>query len=170
MDRIENINHMANKLTDVRIVRLPAMKVLSSVCQGEGAPEGDTIMPMLEWLKDRGITGINGMREAFMFNNPEKGCYVMIVRIPESFGDIGPFGCYTFPGGLFAVTSAYVYEINERMGQLEEWLQNNDRYELEVIDGKARHPYMGEVITPWDLVEQFGEEQQDLFVPIRVKV
>jgi effector-binding domain-containing protein len=152
------------KFVDAKIMRLPAMRVVSSTHEG-CQPVGDERMEeFVNWLKEKNLLCVPGMRQGFMSYNEAKKGYELIMAIPENYSDTGIYETRTLKEGLYAVTSAYSEEIEEKYYELINWIKESEYYEIE-----AGRQTLGEVITPWDLGERFKFEQQDIFVPIRLK-
>ncbi len=91
------------------------------------------------------------------------------MAIPDDFTNTDCYETRIFDEGIYAVTSAYMHEIEERMNQLIKWVENSDIYELDKYNGEFKQEPMSEIITPWEIVERFNIEQQDLFVQIRLR-
>ena len=73
----------------------------------------------------------------FGFNNPYPSegnpvyGYEMWVVIPEDFQVVEPFTRKEFMGGMFAAVPAYLTNIGERWNELWDWVNNNEKYEID---------------------------------------
>lgn len=169
MDIISKIDEKLSYLSDVRIIRIPPMRVVSSTYEG-CSPDGDErMLEFVHWAKENGLYCTPGMRQGFMFYSPEKNGYELILALRESFTNTGNYETKTFNGGLFAVTAAYMHEILEKYNQLIQWVEDHEQFELDKYDHEFRQQPMGEILTPEDIGERYHFEQQDIYVPIRVR-
>lgn len=132
----EGKNNMStNLLSDVRIVRLPAMTVASYRAQSE-TPEKDCSEVMNKFILENSLHRKSGFRH-FGFNNPSPSennpvyGYEMWVAIPEDFEVHEPLVKKQFGGGLYASISTKLGEIGDRWQQLYNWAKNNDKYDVD---------------------------------------
>jgi DNA-binding transcriptional MerR regulator/predicted transcriptional regulator YdeE len=132
----ERKNNMStNLLSDVRIVRLPAMTVASYQAQSE-TPEKDCSEVMNKFVLENSLHRKSGFRH-FGFNNPSPSennpvyGYEMWVAIPENFEVHEPLVKKQFGGGLYASISTKMGEIGDRWQQLYNWAKNNDKYDVD---------------------------------------
>lgn len=164
---MENFKENQCKL-EVRIIRLVPMKVISSTHEG-CSPIDERMLEFVSWAKSNGIKFNPGMRTSFMFENKKKKGYELIAAIPDDLIETGIYDVKIFEGGLFAVTSAYVEEIFDKYNLLINWINESEHFELDTFNGEFKQEPMGEMITPEDISQKFQIEQQDIYVPIRLK-
>lgn len=118
------------ELNHVRIVNLKPMKVAYYQTEST-SPEGDAWSVMMKWAEETGLTNV-GTTRYFGFNNPCPAPgqtvygYEVWVTLPDGVEPPAPIGVKVFEGGLYAVTTTYLYEIGERWRQLDQWLASND--------------------------------------------
>ncbi|AKI97398.1 MerR family transcriptional regulator [Kosmotoga pacifica] len=152
---------MSSKLSDVRIIELKPFNVAYYRAISE-SPELDAWKVMFDWLKNTGILNSPTTR-FFGFNNPnpspdkaEYG-YEVWVTVPEGFETGGEIKTKNFEGGLYAVSSSYLYEISEKWMQLVEWVKESD-YQF------GEHQCLEETISPNKIPD--ANTQFDLFCPV----
>jgi DNA-binding transcriptional MerR regulator/DNA gyrase inhibitor GyrI len=123
---------MSEQLSNVRIVRLPAMTVASFRAES-ATPENDCSEVFNKFVLERNLHKRNGYR-FFGFNNPNPSegnpiyGYEMWVTIPDDFKVPEPLVKKQFGGGLYASISTQMNEIGERWKLLNDWCKNNDKY------------------------------------------
>lgn len=156
--------------TDVRIVNLPRMTVASYSVISE-APEKDCWEKIISLIKEYSMDEKPCFRHfGFGFNNSrgEYG-YEMWVVVPEDFKVPKPFERKDFHGGLFAALPTYLPMIGERCDQLQEWVTENEDFELDFHPGKTRY-YLEECLDYNAFNSKEIEEtkrQLDLLLPIK---
>lgn len=159
-----------DEVNDYRISQLPEMRCLVSLIQDEnGNLIDDMGEGMEQWALERGIPNRPGMREEFAYFDEEKKKFVFLLAVPNGFANDGPYPERTIKGGLVAIVSGERDSLTDRYKKTIEWIENSDRYELDMVDGKQRHEPLMDWLTPKDIHERFDLEQQDVFVPIRLK-
>jgi len=157
------------ELTNVRIVRIPAMMVASYRAESE-TPERDCGAVMDKLINDNQLHKWSGFRH-FGFNNPSPSegnpvyGYEMWAAVPENFATPAPIVVKRFDGGLYASIATRMNEIGERWQALYRWVQASGQYEMD-----WSHQWLEECVD----YETFskGDEsmkQLDLLEPIRVK-
>jgi hypothetical protein len=124
---------------------------------------------MEEWAAERGIPSRPGMREEFAYFDEEKKMFAFLLSVPKEFINDGPYPDRTIDGGLVAIVSGQRDHLVDRHSELMAWIEKSDRYELDMIDGKQRHETLLDWLTPRNIHKKFDLEQQDIFVPIRLK-
>jgi hypothetical protein len=168
----KEISMLNERLNNVRIVRLPAMKV-AAYCAVSATPEIDCAKVFDPLVLGNALHKKSGFR-SFGFNNPDPSedsptyGYETWVTIPEDFNVPAPFIKKHFDGGLYASISATLNEIAERWTQLYEWCENNDKYD---VDSSIQ--WLEELSMDYEefISEQTsdGEKQLDLLMPIKQK-
>ena len=166
LERLEKTSREALKLHDVRIIRLPSMRVLTSRLKtGRIVWQDD----MQNLFAAYGFMSNPGFRDCFFRKEPNDE-WTKLIKIPNDYDNITEYVDENFSGGLFAVASSFMDDMNDIFILLKDWINKSDYYELDVdVDGKLRCNEMIEEILPWDIVDRFGRYQQDVFVPIKIQ-
>lgn len=158
---------------DIRIIKLPKMTIASYGAISE-TPENDCWKVVNKLVEDYSLQDCPGFRH-FGFNNPDptpgkaEYGYEMWVVVPENLPIPEPFVKKEFAGGLYGALPTYMTVIGERWGQLFDWVQTNDSYELDVDIPNMRH----ELEECMDYVAfnseatPVSEKQLDLLLPIK---
>ncbi len=155
---------------DVRIVDLPKMSFASYAVVSD-TPESDCGEKIYRLIVEYSLDQKPGFRHfGFGFNNSkgEYG-YEMLVVVPEDFNVPEPFTRKEFSGGLFAALPTYLTIIGERWDQLNEWMRENEEYELDWQPEKLRD-YLEECIdykTFSSKETDDSKKQLDLLIPIK---
>ena len=129
------ITMSAEQLSNVRIVRLPAMTIASYRAEST-TPEEDCAKVFNKFVLENNLHKRSGYRN-FGFNNPSPSegksvyGYEMWVTIPESFDVPKPLVKKQFNGGLYASISTQMNEIGERWQLLYNWCKNNDKFDVD---------------------------------------
>jgi len=125
----------ANQLSNVRIVRLPAMTVASYRAESE-TPEKDCSAVMNKFVLENNLHKMSGFRH-FGFNNPSPSennpvyGYEMWAAVPDDFDVPEPLIKKQYGGGLYASVTTSMGEIGERWQQLYKWTENSDKYTVD---------------------------------------
>jgi DNA-binding transcriptional MerR regulator len=161
-EKLSRVSREALRLQDVRIIRLPPMRVLTSRYKtGESVNFGE--IPMQSVFSAYSFTPNPGMREAFM--RKEAGDeWIMLMKIPDSYNNDTVFTDETLPGGLYAVSSAFFESMDDTFMLLREWVNNSGDFTPD--NSRAE---MLEEIMPWDIADSFKRYQQDIFIPVSLK-
>lgn len=157
-------------INDIRICELPDMRVLVSLIESEdGRIVDDMGKGLRRWATDQGIPSRAGMREMFAYFDGKLKTFVFMIRIPDDFQNSGPYPDSQLKGGLEAVVSGERAHLVDRYKAVIDWVGASDRYELDKEGGKERHPALLDWLTPRAIHEEFDLEQQDIFIPIRLR-
>jgi len=170
-EQLAEVSREASKLNDVRLIRLPPMRVLSSRHKTGEAQILD-MDKMQNLFTPYGFTPIPGMRDCFMrkdkgsmAQDAEHDEYVMLIKIPNDYENKTIYADEYLPGGLYAVASTFFENMDDTIILLREWAANSSDFAPD-----PSRPEMLEEILPWDIVEKLGKFQQDIFIPItRIK-
>ena len=122
---------------------------------------------MAELLPEGELPPYAGGLPMFGYNG-EKG-FRLIIKKPVDYHKAHPWEEFAFPGGLYAVFSAWLPEMIEKYGQVEKWL---DRHPIYMPDEKAElegRYSMSIIVTPPELQSVLQNEQHDVFVPIKLR-
>jgi DNA-binding transcriptional MerR regulator/predicted transcriptional regulator YdeE len=163
---------MMEQLSNVRIVRLPAMTV-ASYCAVSATPEKDCAKVFDKLVLENNLHKRSGFR-SFGFDNPgpSEGSpvygYETWVTIPEDFEVPTPFEKKEFAGGLYASISARLNEIGERWEALYHWSMQNDKYQ-----GDFNALWLEELTMDYETFISDdvpdNEKQLDLLAPVKEK-
>ncbi len=76
----------------------------------------------------------------------------------------------SFTGGLFAIASSFMEDMDDTLILLKDWVNHSEHYELDVnAEGELNRYEMIEEILPWDIANKLNRYQQDIFIPIQIK-
>ncbi len=163
-EKLSKISREALRLHDVRVIRLPPMRVLTSrliTGQVEGLDEN--------LFEEYGFMPDPGFRNCFFRKEPN-GEWIMLMKIPNEYDNATPYVDEDFPGGLYAITSSFMADMDDTFILLRDWINSSENYELDAdAQGTLQRVEMIEEILPWDIVGKFHQYQQDVFVPIKIK-
>lgn len=162
-EKLAQISREALRLRDVRIIRLPPSRVLTSRLKSGGMASLDA-GKMQTLFADYGLLPGPGLRDCFYQKMPDDE-WMMLMRIPENFENHTLYEDARFPGGLYAVASSFMEDMDDTLALLRDWVGKNDSFES---DTPSRGEFIEEIL-PWDIAEMLNRYQQDLFIPIRTK-
>jgi DNA-binding transcriptional MerR regulator len=166
--KLSEISREALKLHDVRIIRLPLMRLLTSrfkTGQAENL-DGDKMQNLFAKF---GFTPNPGLRNCFYRREPNDD-WIMYIKIPYDYENTTEYIDEYFRSGLFAVASSFMEDMDDTAILLKDWINHSDHYELdENTDEKLQRYEMIEEIFPWDIANKLHRYQQDIFIPIRLK-
>jgi DNA-binding transcriptional MerR regulator/DNA gyrase inhibitor GyrI len=161
----------AERLSNVRIVRLPAMTVAAYRAESE-TPEEDCGKVFNKFVLDNTLHKRAGFRQ-FGFNNPSPSenspvyGYEAWVSIPDDFDIPAPMEKKRFDGGLYASVSTQLNEIGERWELLSDWCNKNDKYEVDYSSQCFEECSMD--FETFISTDNCSEQQLDLLMPIKLK-
>ena len=160
-EKLSEISRGALKLHDVRITRLPPMRVLTSRTKKGQAGEISE-----NFFAEYGFMPEPGFRNCF-FRKEANDEWVMLMKIPQDYENATGYIDEDFPGGLYAIATSFMADLDDTFILLRDYINKSDNYEFDVdADGKLLRDEMIEEILPWDIVANFNQYQQDVFVPI----
>lgn len=161
-EKLSEISREALRLHDIRILRLPPMRVLTSRHKtGKAENLGEVDMQNLFSVYD--FIPIPGMRDCFM--RKESGDeWVMLIKISDDYENETVYLDEILPGGLYAVAATFFESMDDTFILLREWINNSDDFNLD-----KHRPEMLEEILPWDIANKLNRYQQDIFIPIQIK-
>lgn len=166
-EKLSLISREALRLYDVRIIRLPPMRVLTSRLKTGQVENIEDKMQSL--FVKYGFTPKPGLRNCFYRKEPS-GEWIMLIRIPSDYENTTEYVDEKFTGGLFAIASSFMEDMDDTFILLKDWVNNSDHYELDVNAEGEMHRYeMIEEILPWDIAIKLNRYQQDIFIPIQIK-
>jgi DNA-binding transcriptional MerR regulator len=171
--KLIDISDEIEKEPEVRIIELPAMKMIFS-------PHGDPEQPKGEfqefntWARRELFNNKKGHPNSysddlplFAWNDP-KG-FRFLIKKPVDLKKAHKWEEYAFPGGLYAVFAAWLPEMMEKYRQVVKWVEKSNIYQLDKKAEQEGRYVMGHIITPPELMKKIKNEQQDVFVPIIYK-
>jgi len=110
-----------------------------------------------------------GMRNCFFRKEPN-GEWIMLMKIPRDYENATAYLDEDFPGGLYAIATSFMTDMDDTFILLRNWVNRSDNYAFDAdSQGKLLRDEMIEEILPWDIVGKFNRYQQDVFVPIKIK-
>jgi len=160
-ERLSEVSRKALKLHDVRIIRLPAMRMLTSRLK-TGQVETLDLDKMQNLFVSYGFTPNPGFRDCF-FGKQTNGEWVMMIKIPLDYENHTPYVDENFGGGLYAVASSFMEDMDDTFILLRDWVSESPDFEPEAGMG------MIEEILPWDIAIKLNRYQQDVYTPIKLK-
>ena len=161
-EELSKVSDDATKLNDVKFIRLPTMRFLTSRYKtGEAEILDEDKMENL--FAGYGFVPTPGMRDCFMRNEPGD-VWIMLIKIPDEYKNETVYKDEIIPGGFYAYTSTSFENLDKTFILLREWASSNDDF----IPDKERSEMLEEIL-PWDLVRKFNRYEQDIFVPIKNK-
>ena len=161
-EKLPEISRKALKLHDIRIIRLPPMRVLTSR-RKTGEAENLDEDKLQNLFAVYGFAPVPGMKNCFMQKEPADE-WIMLIKIPDDYKNKTVYLDETFPGGLYAVAAAFFESMDDTFVLLREWVNNSADFEPD-----KQRPEMLEEIMPWDIATKLERYQQDLYIPIKIK-
>jgi len=160
-EKLSAVSREALRLNDVRIIRLPAMRVLTSRLK-IGQLETLDGNKMQNLFVEYGFVPTPGLRDCFMRKEASNE-WVMLMKIPDDYENDTVYMDENLPGGLYVVSSTFFENMDDTFVLLREWINSSDDFEADV-----ERPEMLEEILPWDVVMKLNKWQQDIFIPIKI--
>ena len=163
-EKLSEISREALRLHDVRVIRLPPMRVLTSRLKTGHAEGLDENL-----FAKYGFMPEPGFRNCF-FRKETSGEWIMLIKIPQDYENTTGYIDEYFPGGLYAIATSFMADMDDTFILLRDYIHRSNNYEFDAdADGKLQRDEMIEEILPWDIVGKFKQYQQDVFVPIKIK-
>ncbi len=164
LEKLSQIGREVLRLHDVRIIRLPQMRVLTSRLKTGELKELDENL-----FVEYGFMPDPGLRNCFFRKEPSSE-WIMLIKIPKDYENTTAYIDETFSGGLYAITTSFMADIDDAFVLLRDWINRSGNYELDTDSGgKLLRDEIIEEILPQDIVDKFKQYQQDVFVPIKIK-
>lgn len=167
-EKLTEISRETLKLHDIRIIRLPTMRVLTSRLKTGQAEslDGDKMQKL--FLK-YGFTPNPGLRNCF-YRKEANDEWVMLMNIPMDYDNTTEYLDEELAAGLYAIASSFMEDMDDTFILLKDWINKSDNYELDTNEeGELRRFEMIEEILPWDIANKLSRYQQDIFIPIQIK-
>ena len=116
-----------------------------------------------------GFTPSPGLRNCFYRKEPSSE-WIMLIKIPCDYENTTEFADEKLTGGLFAIASSFMEDMDDTIILLKDWVNKSDHYELDLItEGELQRCEMIEEVLPWDIASKWNSYQQDIFIPILIK-
>ncbi len=167
-EELSAVSEKLLKSLDIRIIRLPEMRVISSYLK-DNTQKSDVDL-FQKWLSENNIlVSKQGCHECFDYIDTETNEYVCILKISDDYVNNSPFVNFTFGNELFAAAGTYQ---GDDMGQAYDNLKSYIESKLEsyMID----YPYIHqthidclgeEVLSPYD-----DKARYELYMPVKRRV
>ena len=161
-EKLSQVSRKASKLSDVRVIRLPAMRMLTTRLKaGEiESLAADEMLP--NPFKEYGFVPRPAFHN-FFFQQEDCGQWIVMIKIPLDYENETPYMDKHFEGGLYAASSSFMDDMADTFGLLRDWVAQSDTFEGR--DGKE----VAEEIAPRDIAAKLGLYQYDMYVPIKMK-
>ena len=161
-EKLSEISREALRLHDIRIIRLPPIRALTSRHK-MGKTENLGAVDMQNLFSSYGFVPVPGMRDCFM--RKELGDeWVMLIKIPDDYENETVYLDEILPGGLYAVAATFFESMDDTFMLLREWINSSDDFNFD-----TNRPEIIEEILPWDISSKLNRYQQDIFIPIQIK-
>ncbi len=166
-EKLSEISREALRLHDVRIIRLPPMRFLTSRLKTGQIENLDGKMENL--FVKFGFTPSPGLRNCF-YRKESNGEWIMLMKISSDYKNITQYAEEKFTGGLFAIASSFMEDMDDTIILLKDWVKKSDHFELDTNAEEELQRYeMIDEILPWDIANELNRYQQDIFIPIKIK-
>jgi len=159
-ERLSEISRKALKLHDIRIIRLPPMGMLTSRLK-TGQIESLDLDNMQNLFTCYGFTPNPGFHNCF-FRKEDSGEWVMMIEAPN-YENQTPYVYENLQGGLYAVASSFMEDMDDTSTLLKDWINGSDDFE------SRAGAEMIEEILPWDIAIKLNRYQQDIYIPIKMR-
>lgn len=156
MGKLLEVTEKLEKMPDIRIIMLPEVKMARS---------GNTDLGEFDKWWSSILVEQSLFPRDFMWYNAKLNCFEWLFTIPESMTDTNGYEVFNFPGGLYAVATAY--DEGEEIGRINrlihKWVDESEEFEVSNSSNDKDERYdMGHVVSPMDI----HRSQMDLFIPI----
>lgn len=169
--RMLEITERLDRRPDVRIVQLPACRMITSrAATGDPFRPGGELDQFEKWFgqvdhqrKDKFFA------RDFMWFDPERGGLVWWYALEEGLGDTCGFDAVDFEGGLYATGVSRDEDDadgNRVYEGIKAWIADSGYFELDEREG---HQCMFHIITSPIANEAMGYNQLEMYVPIRLR-
>ena len=160
-ERLSEVSRKALKLHDVRIIYLPPMHVLTSRLR-TGALEALDLYKMQNLFDCYGFSPNPGFHNC-LFRKEDNGEWVMMIEIPLNYENQTQYANEYFQGGLYAVASSFMEDMDDTFVLLREWVNKSNHFE------RGIGAEMIEEILPWDIAIKMDRYQQDVYIPVKLR-
>ena len=162
LEKLSQVSRKVSKLGDVRVIRLSAMRVLTTRLKMGGIESlaADEMLP--NPFKEYGFVPRPAFHN-FFFQQEDCGNWIVMIKIPLDYENETPYMDRHFEGGLYAASSSFMDDMAETFELLRDWVAQSDTFEGR--DGKE----VAEEVVPRDIAAKLGMYQYDMYVPIKMK-
>ncbi|EGD45962.1 transcriptional regulator, MerR family [Ruminiclostridium papyrosolvens DSM 2782] len=160
MERLLEVAEKLEKMPDIRIILLPKVKMARS---------GNTDLGEFDKWWSSVVVEQSLFPRDFMWYNSKLNYFEWLFTIPENMTDTNGYEVFDFPGGLYAVATAYDEgeEISRINGLIHKWIDESEEFEVSNNENDTDERYdMGHIVSPMGVYRS----QMDLFIPIVKKV
>ncbi len=167
-EMLSKISREALRIHDIRIIRLPPMRVLTSRLKTGQVEtlDGDKMQNLFVKF---GFIPSPGLRNCF-YRKEINDEWIMLIKIPDDYENTTEYADEILTSGLFAITSSFMEDMDDTFILLKDWVNKSDHYKLDInVDGELQRYEMIEEILPWDIADTLNRYQQDIFIPIQIK-
>ena len=167
-EKLSKISRDALRIHEVRIIRLPPMRVLISRLKSGQAEslDGDKMQNLFVKF---GFSPSPGLRNCF-YRKETNDEWIMLIKIPSDYENTTEYIDEQFTSGLFAITRSFMEDMDDTFILLKDWVTKSDQYNLDINTEREKQRYeMIEEILPWDIANKLNRYQQDIFIPIQTK-
>ena len=167
-EEISKISREALRLHDIRVIRLPEIRMLTSRLK-TGQIEDLDGDKMQNLFAVYGFIPKPGLRNCF-FCKESDGEWLMMIKIPPDYENNTPYEDKHFPGGLYAIASAFMEDMDDTFDLLKDWISKSEDYAIDADQsGVLQRVEMIEEILPWDIAVRLNRYQQDVLIPIKIR-
>jgi len=159
-EELSEISREATRLNEVRIIRLPPTRTLTSRHKSGEVEELDA-GKMENLFAPYGFLPNPGMRDCFFRQTGDN--WIMHIKIPDDYKNETPYAEERI-SGLYAVASTFFESLDDTFILLREWVTASAEFEPD----KQRFEMLEEIL-PWDIVRLTDKFQQDVFIPIQLR-
>lgn len=131
-EKLSNVSREALKLHDIRVIRLPPVQMLTSRLKtGEMVSLDGGKMQHL--FAEYGLVPTPGLRNCFYRKEQgDEWLMLMLMEIPKGFENTSLFTEESFSGGLFAVASSFMEDMDDTFVLLRDWINKSESFELDM--------------------------------------
>jgi DNA-binding transcriptional MerR regulator len=158
-EKLSEVSRQALKLHDVRLVRLPPMRLLTSRLK-TGEAESLDLDKMQNLFAAYGFVPQPGFHNCF-FRREAGDEWVMTIEIPADYVNDTGYVDEDCAGGLYAVASSFMEDIDDTFVLLRDWVAKSGDF------APRAGAEMIEEILPWDIAIQLNRYPQDVYIPVK---
>ncbi|MCL2775819.1 MAG: MerR family transcriptional regulator [Oscillospiraceae bacterium] len=169
-EQLSQASRKVLKLHDVRIIRLMPSRMLTSQYKSGGIAALDADK-MQNLFAEYDFIPQPGLRNCF-YRKETDDEWIMMIKIPDDYENNTPYTDEEFTGGLFAVASSFMEDMDDTFILLKDWIAKSGDFEIDTNvneDGIFLRKEMIEEILPYDIAEKLNRYQQDIFIPVKNK-
>ena len=160
-EKLSKISRRTLKLHEVRIIRLHSMRMLTSRLR-TGQIDVLDLDKMQSMFSCYGFDSKPSFHNCFLRKEGNDE-WIMMIAVPSDYENQTQYVDEDFQGGLYAIASCFMDDIDITFTLLREWADKNDDFEIR--DGIE----MIEEILPWDIAVKLSRFQQDVYLPVKIR-